>query len=208
MLIVLPTLRDKAVSAEPKKGAIDPHSSQDVGVHKMTLADYQAIPNPHGVFERRPYRIDSGSYGIVVSNNVKGETRVAGVNKRTGEWKWLHMPKNNQILFEPMVGDHVTAFIQYGEPLSQLFVYNGRLNKWSAFPLPDRTIDVIPVVGDRMVCYQLRDRVVAYSAAKDAWGMLLTEATPAVGDDGVFVDTVGGKYEFSGKNGAWTAAHR
>jgi hypothetical protein len=48
--------------------------------------------------------------------------------------------------------------------------------------------------------------VVAYSAAKDAWGMLLTDATAAVGDDSVFVDTADGRREFPGEKGVWTTA--
>jgi hypothetical protein len=103
------------------------------------------------------------------------------------------------------MGDDVTAFIQHGEPISQLVVYNGRLNKWSAFPLQGRVIDVVPFVGDRMVCCQLPDRVVAYSATRDAWGILRTGATPAVGDDAVCVETANGRYEFPDKNGAWAA---
>lgn len=182
------------------------HPSQILGKANLNLADYEAIPSPkHPDLGPRPYRMDAGSYGIVVSNDAQGEARIAGVNKRTGQWKWLELPKSNRILFEPIMGDDVTAFLQHGEPISHLVVYNGRLNQWSSFPLQNRVMDVVPYVGDRMVCYHLSDRVVAYSAPRDAWGMLLTQATPAVGDEAVSVETVSGRYEFPGANGAWAA---
>lgn len=182
----------------------DLRPSQDVGKDTRTLAAYEAVSNPLSAqIGRKPYRMDAETYGIVVSNDAKGETCVAGVNKRTGEWKWLEMPKSEQVLFEPIMGDDVTAFIQHGYPLSQLVVYNGRLNKWSAFPLRDRVIDVVPCVGDHVVCYQLPHHVVAYSAERDAWGMLATDATPAVGDHAVTVETAAEKSVFTVESGTW-----
>jgi hypothetical protein len=194
----------KDAGAQPTES--EPQPFKGIGNNSLTLADYETIPNPKNpFFGRKPYRMDGKTYGIVVVQDTKWRTQVAGVNKRTGEWKWLELPKNDEILFEPMMGDDVTAFIQHGNPISQLVVYNGRANKWSTFPVQGHAIDVVPCVGDRMVSFHLPDRVVAYSATRDAWGSLKTDAEPAVGDDAVWVETAKGRYEFPDKNGAWAA---
>lgn len=170
-------------------------------------AEFEAAPEPDKA-NWAYYRIDAGQYGLVQFLDAAGERQIAGVDKKTGSWKWLEKAELDQIYPEPIASTEVAAFIQHGEPLKELIVYNGRLNKWSTYPLDSRVIDVVPCVGDRMVSFQLTDRIVAYSAAKDAWGVLRTEATPMVDDDYVFADTPEGRYQFPRENNGWSLVRR
>jgi hypothetical protein len=151
-----------------------------------------------------PMRTEGEHFAIEVLENG---SRVAGFNKLTGERKSLDIRRNAWVT-EVVVGDNIAACVMSGTPVSKLILYNGRIGAWSTFPLSmrDRALNVCPIVSDHIACYQLKDRIVAYSETTDTWGMLSTDATPAVGDDSVVVNTATETSAFTAKSGVWTTA--
>ena len=68
--------------------------------------------------------------------------------------------------------------------------------------------DAIVIVSDHLVCYQLKDRIIAYSPSKDMWGMLNMKAEPAVGDEAINVETATEKAVFTAQSGTWVTTQK
>ncbi len=159
-----------------------------------------------------PVHLEFKLYAIDI---LEGGTRLAAVNKLTGERRLLEVPRNTRVT-NAIAGDDVAVCTMRGTPISQLILYNRRMGKWSTFPLPmcvrpllvqnhesDNPLEACACVGDSMVCYQLKDRAVAYSGTNDKWGVLATNAEPAVGDDFIMVNSAIENSVFTATSGVW-----
>lgn len=175
-------------AAEPKEGEKQPTT-------KMCEESDPLPATPPVHLECKLYTID------ILENG----TRLAAVNKLSGERKVIDVPKDTTVT-DLIVGDTVAVCEMRGTPISQLILYNGNFHKWSTFPLPtqDRPLKVVcPCVGDFMVAYQMKGQVVAYSGTTDKWDTLSTNETPAVGDDFVMVNSATNNSVFTATSGVW-----
>ena len=205
---ITPTERPTEVAAEREAG--DQAPSQHVGNDKITETMKNQLvggckpTGTHGPLALAvPFHVASRSYEIDVLENG---TRIVAFNKRTAESKSLDLPENASVT-DLFVGDDIAAGVM-GAPHPQAILFNNRIGKWLTFRLPtcDPPLDprpLVPIVGDHVVCYPLRDRIVAYSAIRDTWGVLVTNAFPAVGDYAVKAETATEKSEFTAQSGTW-----
>jgi bla regulator protein blaR1 len=114
--------------------------------------------------------------------------QVAAINKSTGERRLLSLPGDARVTEALANCDRLAACVVHG-PL--LVVFNGHTGQWATFRIAmgNPPLDIRPIIGDHVVCYELKDRVIAYSAIKSQWGVLVTNASAAVGDEAIRVET-------------------
>ena len=186
------------------------------GVTNPAISAKSPPAQPGNLDEAASVPVETESYSIVVS---KHGSRVAAFDKRTGQSKTLNVPESIRVS-DAIMGDDAAACTMSGTPITHLIVFNSQIGKWITYRLPSdvrpltcknmtpHPEDAIVIVSDHLVCYQLKDRIIAYSPRKDMWGMLNMNAEPAIGDESINVETATEKAVFTAQSGTWVTTRK
>lgn len=154
-------------------------------------------------FGGRDVRLNRITSGTITILHSADRSKAWGYSKFVGKWEAFQFPEKTVAV--TVLSDRMAAFQITGDSVPMLVAFSGSAGKWATFPLAmlDQPKVATPIVGEEVVCFQLKGKVVAYSGLKNVWAALETTAVPVVSDDTVVCETDKQISIFSAHTGTW-----